>query len=144
MPAANNNSGNASNAGSGPTTGGRDRPLNPALRPQRLFHKVEIAMKTVDKKLFDRNVTGFSDLLTDDDMAHFRRAIRRIIRTNYDASLDTWPKRVLHDYKPDARKAIIQAINECWDLFDATNRSHEDSYDDFVPSELLYPRFYLE
>jgi hypothetical protein len=74
--------GQNADAGATATTDGRDRPLNPALRPQRLFHKVQIAMKAVDKKLFDKSVTGFSDWLTVSDMNEFRGTIRRIIRTD--------------------------------------------------------------
>lgn len=62
---------------------------------------------------------------------------------NSDATFDNWPKRVMHNYVPDAREAIEQAINERWDLFDTTKVTNEN-YDDFVPSELLYPRFYSE
>jgi hypothetical protein len=74
---ANTNAGAAGAVG----RGNRDRPLNPSLRPQRLFHKVGIAMKAVDKKLFDKKVTGLSDWLADDEMDDFRRTIRCIIRT---------------------------------------------------------------
>jgi hypothetical protein len=80
MPTETHNSATASNGIDGATTSSRDRPLNPALRPQRLFHKVQIAMKAVDKKLFDSNVTGISDWLNEDEMSAFRRAIRQIIR----------------------------------------------------------------
>lgn len=88
MPTATEQSNHArdtgQNAGADATaaTDGRGRPLNPALRPQRLFHKVQIAMKAVDKKLFDNTVTGFSDWLSVGDMNEFRGTIRRIIRSD--------------------------------------------------------------
>lgn len=53
-------------------------PLNPALRPQRLFHKVELAMKQVDKKLKTATIIG--TWLSDDEMKDFRKTIREIIR----------------------------------------------------------------
>lgn len=77
---ASNGLDSATTGGNAATTSSRDRPLNPALRPQRLFHKVQIAMKAVDKKLFHSNVTGISDWLNEDEMSAFRRAIRQIIR----------------------------------------------------------------
>jgi hypothetical protein len=49
----------------------------------------------------------------------------------------------MHNYVPDAREAIEQAINERWELFDAAKVTNEE-HDDFVPNELLYPRFYSE
>jgi hypothetical protein len=58
----------------------QDRPLNPALRPQRLYLKVELAMKAVDKKLSDRSVTAISDWLSVEEMKGFRRTVRNIIR----------------------------------------------------------------
>lgn len=53
-------------------------PLNPALRPQRLFHKVQLAMKQVDKKLETATIIG--TWLSDDEMKDFSRTIRKIIR----------------------------------------------------------------
>ncbi|KAF3001032.1 hypothetical protein E8E14_006010 [Neopestalotiopsis sp. 37M] len=67
--------------------------------------------EAVDKKLFDKKVTGLSDWLVDDEMDDFRRTIRCIIRTEYDAIFDSWPNRVMHNYVTDALKAIEQAIN---------------------------------
>lgn len=81
MPIATGPSISTSSAGDIATAArGRDRPLNPALRPQRLFHKVGIAMKAIDKRLFDESITGLSKWLSDEDMATFRRTCRRIIR----------------------------------------------------------------
>ncbi|KAF7531199.1 hypothetical protein G7054_g9114 [Neopestalotiopsis clavispora] len=122
----------------------QDRPLNPALRPQRLYLKVELAMKAVDKKLSDRSVTAISDWLSVEEMKGFRRTVRNIIRQDYDATMDSWPKRVIHDYVPDARRAIIQAINDNWLLFEVTEINGNEGYDEHVPGELLLPRFYTE
>jgi hypothetical protein len=58
--------------------------------------------------------------------------------------MDSWPKRVIHDYVPDARRAIIQAINDNWLLFEVTEINGNEGYDEHVPGELLLPRFYTE
>jgi hypothetical protein len=63
---------------------------------------------------------------------------------NSDATFDSWPKRVPHNYVPDARRAIIQAMNEHWEMFDAANIAEEEQHDEFVPCELLFVRFYTE
>ncbi|ETS78842.1 hypothetical protein PFICI_08695 [Pestalotiopsis fici W106-1] len=126
------------------TSRGRDRPLNPRLRPQRLHHKVNNAMKVVDKKLDDKNATALSDWLSAEEMVQFRRTVREIVRREYNATFDSWPKRVVHNYVPDARKAIIDAINESWAMFDAARVAKDEQYDDFVAADLLFPKFYTE
>lgn len=55
-------------------------PLNLARRPQRLYAKVEIAMKVVNKKLKDE--TRIGEWLSDVEMVVFRRSIRMSIRAD--------------------------------------------------------------
>lgn len=52
--------------------------LNPALRPQRLYAKIEICIKIVDKKL--RHATTIPLLLSADELKDFRKTVRGIIR----------------------------------------------------------------
>ncbi|KAI0138282.1 hypothetical protein BJ166DRAFT_598782 [Pestalotiopsis sp. NC0098] len=116
------------------------RPLNPARRPQRLFAKIQIAMKIVNQKLDEQTLIG--TWLSDGEMAEFRRTIRTNIRADYDAHIDTWPRGTVHNYGLDAKRAIIQACNDHWEeLFLFTNDAG-DSYEELVESDLLLPDFY--
>ncbi|KAK6208057.1 hypothetical protein LQW54_007102 [Pestalotiopsis sp. IQ-011] len=117
--------------------------LNPARRPQRLYAKVEIAMKVVDKKLEDE--TRIGEWLSDEEMVEFRRSIRMIIRADYDANFDAWPRGMPHDYVPDARRAIVAAIAErLEDLFNVSKGGNGEHYDDFVEADLLLSNFHTE
>ncbi|KAF7522427.1 hypothetical protein G7054_g12163 [Neopestalotiopsis clavispora] len=111
--------------------------LNGARRPQRLYLKVQNAMKVVNKILDNGQFTGIKNFLGDAEFAVFRRAVREIIRTSFDANIDSWPTRVVHNYDPDARTAILRAVEEQAQLFVVA-----DGGDEFVPCELIYPAFY--
>lgn len=50
--------------------------------------------------------------------------------------MDSWPKRTIHDYTPNARRAILKTIDAEWGLFQV------DGYDDFVLSEIVRDAFY--
>lgn len=70
--------------------------LNPRMRPQRLFQKVEIAMRIAKKKLEDPSQTTFSEWISDEDMKTLRLTIRDIIHpqalvsTTFLISLESW------------------------------------------------------
>lgn len=119
-------------------------------------------MKVVNKILDNGQFTGIKNFLGDAEFAVFRRAVREIIRTSLlvfssiahlkrqlftgawtnicrcsDANIDSWPTRVVHNYSPDARAAILRAVEEQAQLFVVA-----DGSDEFVPCELIYPAFY--
>lgn len=65
--------------------------------------------------------------------------------------MDTWPEREPHDYRPDVRMAILQAVEEHWCLFEATEETgaldldgKDWEADETVLSELIFPPFYQE
>lgn len=57
-----------------------ERPLNPRLRPQRLFQKVQVAMEIVKEKVMDKKQTALSEWLSKDELEQFQLAVRSIIR----------------------------------------------------------------
>lgn len=57
-----------------------ERPLNPCLRPQRLFQKVQVAMEIVQEKVKDKKQTRLSEWLSKDELEQFHLAVRSIIR----------------------------------------------------------------
>ncbi|KAF3014216.1 hypothetical protein E8E14_008154 [Neopestalotiopsis sp. 37M] len=125
----------------GPSNGGQQEEpqpaaLNNARRPQRLYLKTQNAMKIVDKILQNRQLTGIKEFLGQAEYTAFRSAVRTIIRTEFDANMDSWPIREVHNYVPDARGAILHAMEEGWELFAVADG------DEFVPSELIYEKFY--
>lgn len=66
-----------------------------------------------------------------------------------DETFDLWVTRVPHDYVPDARQAIVQAledgINEPGSMFDASVfNTEEETWDSFVVSDFLLPAFYTK
>ncbi|KAK6222594.1 hypothetical protein LQW54_000774 [Pestalotiopsis sp. IQ-011] len=130
---------------------GAMQPLNEARRPQRLFGKVKAAMRQVRKKLFDTRLTKISEFLSDDKMKQFLNAVRVILRRRINDTMDNWPVREPHDYRPDARVAILQAVEENWRLFEATEETNaldldgqDWEADETVLSELIFPPFYQE
>lgn len=50
--------------------------------------------------------------------------------------MDSWQRRAAHDYTPNARQAILKAIEREWNLFVF------DGFDDFVLSEIVCDAFY--
>lgn len=44
-----------------------------------------------------------------------------------DTNLDSWPQRVMHDYRAKVRKAILKVVEEHWQMFEI---SHDDGDDD--------------
>ncbi|KAI4592067.1 hypothetical protein KJ359_011942 [Pestalotiopsis sp. 9143b] len=111
--------------------------LNEARRPQRLYHKVKVAMKLANKRISDRRFTEIGHFLSDEKLAEFKQEVRVQIRRRLDETIDSWPIRTYHDYRPDIRVAIDKAMEAKWDLFDCGE-------DEFVPSELLLAPFYDE
>ncbi|KAK6208056.1 hypothetical protein LQW54_007101 [Pestalotiopsis sp. IQ-011] len=118
------------------------RPLNPARRPRRLFAKVQIAMRIVNQKLDEQTLIG--TWLSDAEMAALRRTIRPNIRAEYNANIDDWPRGTAHNYSMDARRAIIQAINDLWDELFLFTSNDGDHYDELVEADLLLPIFYTD
>lgn len=57
-----------------------ERPLNPRLRPQRLFQKVQVALEIVKEKVMDKKQTTLSEWLSKDELEQLRLAVRSIIR----------------------------------------------------------------
>lgn len=55
--------------------------LNPRLRPQRLFQKVQVAME-IAKKIKDSNQVTISEWISEPDMERFLLAVRGIVRKN--------------------------------------------------------------
>ncbi|ETS73971.1 hypothetical protein PFICI_13837 [Pestalotiopsis fici W106-1] len=110
--------------------------LSSVRRPQRLYLKVTVAMRVVDRILDNHQYTGIKEFLGNAEYKAFRHEVREIVRKDFDANIDSWPVRVMHNYVPDARNAILQAMEENWQLFAVTEG------DEFVPSELIYERFY--
>lgn len=55
-------------------------PLNPDRRPQRLYHKIKVAMAIVDKRIHDEKFTAIGLWLGQEDLHKFRDTIRGSIR----------------------------------------------------------------
>ncbi|KAI0138277.1 hypothetical protein BJ166DRAFT_598776 [Pestalotiopsis sp. NC0098] len=124
-------------------------PLNPSRRPQRLYQKVQVAMSIVKEKLKDPEQTKLGEWLSENEIEQFQRAVRKVIRKRFDETFDLWVTRVPHDYVPDARQAIVQAledgINEPGSMFDASVfNTEEETWDSFVVSDFLLPAFYTK
>ncbi|KAK6220553.1 hypothetical protein LQW54_001998 [Pestalotiopsis sp. IQ-011] len=117
--------------------------LNDARRPQRLYHKLKVAMKLADKRISDRKFTEIGHFLPEDKLAEFKLEVRAQIRRRLNQTIDSWPVREYHDYRPDVRVAIAKAMETKWHLFDC-RESGDLNMDEFVPSELLLPAFYEE
>ncbi|KAI0138274.1 hypothetical protein BJ166DRAFT_598773 [Pestalotiopsis sp. NC0098] len=143
MPPIVDNSANAADDSSNATPG---HVLNPRLRPQRLFQKIEVAMHIAKKKIMDNNQITIAEWISESDMEKLMRVIREIIHKNYDGTFDTWPARVQHDYLPDVREAIIQAlhkaITEMWDSLNIPVVDGEQQYDGFVATDFVKPLFW--
>ncbi|KAI4591595.1 hypothetical protein KJ359_012779 [Pestalotiopsis sp. 9143b] len=116
--------------------------LNPRLRPQRLFQKVQVAMEIAKKKIKDSNQVTISEWISEPDMERFLLAVRGIVRKNLDAAMDSWPKQTPHDYLPDVRQAIVETLNEGirgrWTMFEVS-----PEWDDFVAEDFLRTEFYI-
>lgn len=64
------------------------------------------------------------------------------LHSNSDANMDTWPRATVHQYGPDARRAIIQALNNYWDELFLVANDAGVHYDGLVEADLLLPNFY--
>ncbi|KAF7522428.1 hypothetical protein G7054_g12162 [Neopestalotiopsis clavispora] len=109
------------NAATNVTTSNARPALNAQRRPQRLYLKVALAMKTVKKILNDDQYTGIRDWLDEAQFTDFLHEVCEIIRADYNATIDNWPTRTLHNYVPDACKAILKALQEQPELFAAAD-----------------------
>ncbi|KAI4595342.1 hypothetical protein KJ359_007017 [Pestalotiopsis sp. 9143b] len=100
-------------------------------------------MKVVDKKL--KNATTIPLLLSADELKSFRRTVRGIIRKDYNANMDAWPARTAHDYAPDARRAITEALINKWDeFFSDANAEGNEEFDETEIAEFLLPNFHTD
>ncbi|KAK6207361.1 hypothetical protein LQW54_007190 [Pestalotiopsis sp. IQ-011] len=100
-------------------------PLNPDRRPQRLYHKIKVAMAIVYKRIHDEK---FNEI-------------------GLDANFDSWPLRAVQDYRPEVRRAILKAVENHWEMFNITNNNDDigpSTDDEFVLGELIYDAFYDE
>ncbi|KAK6222595.1 hypothetical protein LQW54_000775 [Pestalotiopsis sp. IQ-011] len=114
--------------------GNANIPLNPQRRPQRPFGKLRAAMNAVDKKL--EQCTAIPEALSDSNLAQFRSKVREILRQDNE-SFDNWTPHVRHDDGADARRVILQVMENNTDLFEGI-----DGMDESVPSELIFQNFY--
>lgn len=64
-------------------------------------------------------------------------------------TMDTWPVRMVHENRPDAKSAILRTVEHQWEMFSAVDDSgmldigHQAwESDDFVLSEIILPKFY--
>ncbi|KAI0138266.1 hypothetical protein BJ166DRAFT_598765 [Pestalotiopsis sp. NC0098] len=97
-------------------------------------------MKAVERLLKDATFTKVHQYLSDADYKLFTQTVRKAIRDEHNGNIDSWPRRVAHDYESDARRHILRAINETWDWLFAAPLDH----DECILSELVFPAFYNE
>ncbi|KAI4591589.1 hypothetical protein KJ359_012773 [Pestalotiopsis sp. 9143b] len=125
----------AQNTGAVTITGSAN---NPRFRAQRLYLKLEHCMRVANEIMTDKTQTYIPTWLSAQDLEIFKGAVRTAVRTEIDATMDSWPQSRAHNYLPIARKAILDSINSKWELFMVAE------FDDFVLSELVYEKFYKD
>lgn len=59
--------------------------------------------------------------------------------------MDSWPARTVHDYAPDARRAITEALINKWDeFFSIAHADGNEEFDDTEIADFLLPNFHTD